>query len=847
MLLFLSQRKKKIEALQATMTRSTIDFGINLGLEYSAIAVMTGNCPQIIKNPDAQDVTPSAVFINKQGVLRVGTRAKNAALGERSHGDAHTDFMRQMGTPHLYRFASSGQQRKPEELSAEVLKELRTSVEAKTGEMVQSAVITVPAAFELHQCDATRRAAELAGLVASPLLQEPVAAALAYGFQIDSEKAYWLVYDFGGGTFDAALIKAEEGMINVVHHGGDNFLGGSDIDWAVVEKLVIPQLMKNYDLPGFARGSDRWGLELRRIKHAVETAKIELSTKEKTTLSGGVTFEDESGEMVECDEIVLSRGDVIGIAEPIIGRSLEICRRVLHEKNLGLHAVQKVIVVGGPTKAPYFREMLSAGLGIPIDFSQDPLTVVARGAAVFAGTQKIDSKLQKKAVVGEFQITVSDKYKTVGHENDPLIAGKVSSPEGASTACFTIEFVNRDTKWRSGQIPLNAEGAFMANLLAEKGSRNTFHIELCDKTGTQQKPVPDHVVYTIGAVIEEQPLLKSIGLGKADNSVDWYFKSGSSLPQKKRWPQAYKTTVALKAGQSGVVLRFPVVEGEQERADRNRIVGALEIDSSMVRRDVPIGSDVEVTLRISESRTVILEAYLPQLDEEFTKQLNIEKASADGAEMTQILREEKDRLRELKDKADEAGDNGLVEQLEELENDRERDGAVGAAKGDPAAAEKAQARLLELQLQLDAVEEKLKWPSLVSEARDLQQQLAELAEEHGTSAHRDKVADWSETVDAIVTKKQTDRLKKRIEEGNTLYAQILFSLPGFWVGQFQRMDRERHKFVDLDTAERWLERGRGYMQENNVEGLSDVVRKLWTLLPREEAEKAQRGIVATIL
>jgi len=153
------------------MSRTTIDFGIDLGTTNSAIAVLNGVEPQIIKNSDDQDVTPSAVFINKQGVLRVGVRAKSATVGERSHEDAYTEFKRQMGTPHIYRFASSGQQRKPEELSAEVLKELRGSVEAKTGEIIQSAVITTPAAFELHQCDATRRAAELAGLVSSPLLQ----------------------------------------------------------------------------------------------------------------------------------------------------------------------------------------------------------------------------------------------------------------------------------------------------------------------------------------------------------------------------------------------------------------------------------------------------------------------------------------------------------------------------------------------------------------------------------------------------------------------------------------------------------------------------------------------------
>ena len=116
-------------------------------------------------------------------------------------------------------------------------------MQQRMGEVIEAAVITVPAAFELHQCDATRKAAQLAGFN-SPLLQEPVAAALAYGFQADKEKAYWLIYDFGGGTFDAAIIKTEEGTIHVVN-GGDNFLGGSDIDWAVVEQVLVPRCWPN--------------------------------------------------------------------------------------------------------------------------------------------------------------------------------------------------------------------------------------------------------------------------------------------------------------------------------------------------------------------------------------------------------------------------------------------------------------------------------------------------------------------------------------------------------------------------------------------------------------------------
>lgn len=829
------------------MNRSTIDFGIDLGTTNSAISVLDGIEPQVIKNTEDQDVTPSAIWINKKEVIRVGHKARNATIQANCEGDVYTEFKRMMGTPHQYEFQSSGLRRKPEELSAEVIKELRASVQAKTGEIVESAVITVPAAFELHQCDATRRAAALAGFKTSPLLQEPVAAALAYGFQIDSEKAYWLVYDFGGGTFDAALIKAEEGMINVVHHGGDNFLGGSDIDWAVIEKILIPRLTKDYDLSGFSRGTAKWKRAFQLLKYAVEVAKLELSTKEVTTLGALPLFDDSSGDTIEGEDISLTRNDLIRVAEPLVKKSIEISQRVLKEKNLGMQAIQRVIVVGGPTKAPYFREMLTDGLGIPIDFSRDPLTVVSNGAAVFASTQKIDATLRKKAVVGEFQVQISEKYKPVGHESDPLIAGKITSPNDLVTTGYSIEFTNRDTKWSSGQIPLNAEGRFIANLFAEKGSRNTFHIALSDSHGNLQKTVPDSVNYTIGAVIEEQPLLRSIGLAIADNTVDWLFNKGSGLPQRKRAPKNYKTTIPLVAGEKGEALKIPVVEGEMNAADRNRNIGELIIDGTMVSRNLPEGSDVEITLRIDQSRTIKVEAYFPTLDEEFVEDLTLEISGIEVEDLTEKFDAEKSRLKSLQEKADDGDNNELVDELEKIESDEDRDAAFSAARGDVSAAEKARAELVKLQNQLDAVEEKLKWPTSVEEARELQERLANIAEISESESLKEKADDWSEVVGEIIDKKQQDRLSRKLEEGDQLYVQLLTSIPAFWVARFQAMEEDRGVFNNQAAADRLFERGRMYLHENNVDGLSDVVRKLWSLMPREEAERQQRGVGSTII
>ena len=284
------------------------------------------------------------------------------------------EFKRRMGSDFIYQFKSSGQSRNPEELSAEVLKSLRADVQQRVGELIESAVITVPAAFELHQCEATRRAAQLAGFKESPLLQEPVAAALAYGFQVEERKAYWLVYDFGGGTFDAAIIKSEEGTINVVNHGGDNFLGGSDIDWAIVEELLVPRILEQHLLEKFNRGNPIWRQAFAKLKRAAEMAKIDHSRSDKAVLET-CRFEDEAGREIEF-EAELNRDHVARVAEPIIRRSVDICKRVLQEKNLDPKAIERVILVGGPTLAPYFRGMLVDGLSIPLDHSVDPLTVV---------------------------------------------------------------------------------------------------------------------------------------------------------------------------------------------------------------------------------------------------------------------------------------------------------------------------------------------------------------------------------------------------------------------------------------------------------------------------------------
>lgn len=270
------------------MTHSTIDYGIDLGTTNSEIALFThgdGNKTEVIKNIEGFENTPSAVWIQKGGVdeqgrkkddrLVVGRQAKDRV--EEDPGNAKQEFKRQMGKEESLDFTGTGRKMKPEELSAEVLKQLKKNVEEWKGENITAAVITVPADFSAAAIEATNRAARLAGLTASPLLQEPVAAAMAYGFQSNSDKVRWLVYDFGGGTFDAALIHVRDGMIRVENHGGDKYLGGKDIDYAIVDDLLAPAVRKRFSASDFYRKNEKYRADFARLKKRSEEAKIRLS------------------------------------------------------------------------------------------------------------------------------------------------------------------------------------------------------------------------------------------------------------------------------------------------------------------------------------------------------------------------------------------------------------------------------------------------------------------------------------------------------------------------------------------------------------------------------------------
>ncbi len=383
-----------------------------------------------------------------------------------------------------------------------------------------------------------------------------------------------------------------------------------------------------------------------------------------------------------------------------------------------------------------------------------------------------------------------------------------------------------------------------------KGERNTFSVELCDASGRKQKIKPNTLTYTIGVGGDvEQPLINSVGLALANNEYGpRRLEKGSGLPQTVTVDCV--TTVPLRPGRHEDVCRIPVVEGENDKADRNRFNGALEIRGDMITRDLPAGSDVEVTLKIDESRIVTVTAYVLRLDEEFAATIEMKRHQPNPDQLTKDYEAEMTRFREVKSKAAATGGETaekLVEEVEASPLAQDVKETLAAAKGDPTAALQGEKRLLELKLKLDEAADALEWPALKKEAHDWLGWLQNVAEQHGSSQQKQKADDLATVVEKNIHEQMPDRLRKKIEQIARLYYEIVMAQPGWWVYQFQKMNDQQEEMSDQTKAGRLLGQGRDCLEKNNAAGLQNIVRQLWDLLPDQTVEEAKRGYGATIM
>ena len=355
--------------------------GIDLGTTNSCVAVMEGGSPVVIPNAEGDRTTPSVVAFKKDGERLVGQVAKRQAVA--NPDNTVISIKRHMGSD--YRVEIMGKKYSPQEISAMILTKLKNDAEAYLGEKVTEAVITVPAYFTDSQRQATKDAGKIAGLEVKRIINEPTAAALAYGLDKgDNKNQKILVYDLGGGTFDISLLEIGDGVFEVLATAGDNKLGGDDFDQEIMN-LLIEEFKK---AEGIDLSTDK--LAMQRLKEASEKAKIDLSAVTKTTISLPFITSNETGP--KHLEYELSRAKFESITSYLIDRTLEKVKQVMKDAKLSFNDVSKILMVGGSTRIPAVVEAVKNLTGKEPFKGINPDECVAMGAAIQGGVLEGDVK-----------------------------------------------------------------------------------------------------------------------------------------------------------------------------------------------------------------------------------------------------------------------------------------------------------------------------------------------------------------------------------------------------------------------------------------------------------------------
>lgn len=822
------------------MARRTIDFGIDLGTTNSEIAYLEKGEIRVFKNYKREEFTPSVVRIDEKGTIIVGRNAYKRL--EDDPNNTVAEFKRWMGMQQIKEFLTSGKKMNAEELSAEVLKDLKVTAKSNLSneEDISSAVITVPCNFEIVQCEATQRAAKLAGVKHAPLLQEPIAASIAYGFLEKMPKGYWIVFDLGGGTFDVAIMSAKDGRLSVVDHSGDNYLGGKDFDWKIVEEVIYPVLRQEYNLPELGRTAAYMALNA-VLKNAAEEAKIELSAREKTdiVIHPLEIIKDKNGKTIDIS-VPIKRDQFNAIIEEFVEKSIQLFKRTLRSQNLSAADINQLILVGGPTQIPYIRNRLKDEFKIPTDYRIDPLTVVAQGAAVFAASQLIPEQLVQRDYSKAY---IELMYNPMTIEMDTAVGGKIqpSNEAGILPDNMKVQISSINGDWQSGMIEVKNNAFFTKVTLREKRV-NTFQIALLDNNGNKIVVDPDTFSINQGISVAEPPLIRSIGVELRDDSFSKHVLKGSSLPARSK-PTTYRTARSVRPGEKEDVLNIHIREGESDIASRNRHLGTLKITGDMIKRPIPQDSEVEIIINVDKSRMVTAEAFIPLMQDQKFKEVIQNKISPklEPDDILLNLEEEEVRLEKLKKDIGSTDDQSLDEKLleakiEERVNEIKKE--VKAAKGgDPDAIEKADRRVKELKEVLDPIEYLTHWPSTLSRFNGIFSDCKEIVDSYGDVDDKDHLASLKKEADQAILSKDSKRLGKITDEMVALRWAVLFKQPGFWISAFQEIKKKPPVgFTNQTRADELMEEGSMALQRQDMDALKSIMFELWSLIPQEEQE-----------
>lgn len=673
--------------------------GIDLGTTNSAICSYDGETVHLHKSPEQSDTTPSAIFIDKRGNKYVGSRAYNNAAQDPTN--AAILFKRLMGTNTPLKL-SGGITMNPEECSAEILRTLFNYLPDEIRDREETgSVITVPAAFNQMQTDATMSAAAIAGIGRVALLQEPVAAVMSVMRQRKTDGTF-LIYDLGGGTLDIAIAESISGRVGLLAHGGIEMCGGRDFDRGIVEAVVKPWLSAKSKLPPDWTTNAASQALLPLVTWAAERAKIELSQKEHAVISlseAESRFRDAAGEEIYLD-VPLSRSQYDAVIASKIDESIEAAQSTLKKAGLSAGDVERIVFVGGPTHYKPLRDKVARELGIAPSTEVNPMTAVAEGAAVFAeaidwSSQTRGRKSSRGSVTAGETADVTLNYTARTPETKARLIVKVTGRphEGAE---FQIDSL--DTGWSSGRIPLRADASI--DLVLFKPGLNTFKIFIFDIQGGLIGLQNDRIAITrTAASVDAIPASHSIGVEAREKLggpfvIVYLVRQGDQLPIKGK--KIFKSEGSLRAGTPDSI-KFKLWEGEIANPVRdNRCVGLFEIRGSDLDDSViPAGSDLICDYEITDSGNIVLEITVPAIGGLFKSRGNFysrQEGQIDYTNASKLVIDESERatkrLDEITATADDARLDSARKKLQEAS-------ALRSGETDPEIAKQAMDRVQE--------------------------------------------------------------------------------------------------------------------------------------------------------
>lgn len=657
--------------------------GIDLGTTNSAIASYDGADVALYKSPEQHDVTPSALFYDKRGNRWVGSRAYDNWA--RNPDNGATLFKRMMGTSTPIRIAATDTILSPEECSAEILRtvfgylpeEIRNSGDTGT-------VITVPAAFNQMQKDATLAAAEMAGIGSVALMQEPVAAVMSVMRQRDRDGTF-LVFDLGGGTLDIAIAQSMRGRVSLLAHGGIEMCGGRDVDRALLDDVVKPWLVENFDLDDGFAADPRFRTLARVATWAAEKAKITLSRSEEAVISLSeieIGIRDRSGEEIYLD-VPIDRPRLDALMAPLLDNAVTAAREALEQAGITPSDVDRIVFVGGPTQYKPLRDKVAFELGIAASTDVNPMTAVAEGAAIFA--ESIDWSTQnrgRKAARSSLSNTgLEFAYVARTPDSSARIVAKNVAGEGTE---FQVDSL--DTGWSSGRMALKS--GMSIDLPLPKRGENSFRVFVFGTDGAPLTIPNDRIVINrTAASVDAIPASHTIGIevlaGRSrTRTLEPLVRKGESLPKKGKI--SFRAGETIRAGGANA-LNFKMWEGEaKDNIEDNQFVGLFRVagqdfDAGVIN----VGAEIMCEFEISDAGTIQLDVSVPDIAGSFSSGRNYysrQEAQIDYTEAAGlVLREAQEALRRIEQLAENVDDP----RLDEVRRKVDKAAGIDAESADP--------------------------------------------------------------------------------------------------------------------------------------------------------------------